>query len=128
LFGGVHAAKRFCNFAIHVLDRLEYALALVDSFVAIAEFDGFVFASGGATRNNGARTGAARQKYFGFNGRIATGIKYLASADLSNSGIGHECILLWIIWIELFTSHHQPQPENTRRRWPVRITDAVIGS
>src|SRR5208282_4076502 len=93
LVGRVHPAERFRNLAIDVRNCLQNSLAQVLALVAVTQFHGFMLAGGRATRHNGPRAGAAIQKNFSFNGRIATRVKHLASANFSNTCKRHKCVL-----------------------------------
>ncbi len=93
LVGGVHPAERFRNLAIDVRNCLQNALAHVLALVAVTQFNGLMLTGGRATRHNGPRAGAAIEKNFSFNGRIATRVKHLASADIGNAGKRHKCVL-----------------------------------
>jgi uncharacterized protein YqfA (UPF0365 family) len=67
--------------AVHVGDGLLHALAEVARLVAVAQFDGFVLAGGGAGRNRGAADSAAGEANVDLDGRIAAGIDDLAGGD-----------------------------------------------
>ena len=71
---------------VDVGDRLEHALAEISGFVAVAEFQGFVFAGGSAGRNGGAAERARLEKHVGFNGGIAARIEDLAGVNASDFG------------------------------------------
>jgi hypothetical protein len=53
--------------AIHVFDSLEHSLAEEAAFVAIAEFDGFVFARGSAGGHRGTADRAAFEPHVHFH-------------------------------------------------------------
>ncbi len=93
LVGCVRPAEIFRNLAIDIRDRLQNALAEELRLVAVAQFDGLMLAGGRATRHNGSRAGAAIQKNFRFNRRIAPRVKHLASADKGNTCERHKCVL-----------------------------------
>ena len=65
LVGGVHAGDDAGDFGIDVVDGLKNALAEVTGFVAVAQFHGFVLASGGAGGNGGAAHGAVDEEDVG---------------------------------------------------------------
>src|SRR5207244_11006412 len=53
LVGGVEVGKRLGDFPIHVLYGLKHAFSEIALIVAVAQFNGFVFAGGCAAGNNG---------------------------------------------------------------------------
>ena len=81
LVGGVHAGEFRREDGLDVFDGVEDALAQVVGLVAVAQFDGFVLAGGGARRHSGAAHGAAVENDVGFDGGIAAGIKDFAGAN-----------------------------------------------
>ncbi len=94
LVGGIGSAESFGDFAIDVRYGLQNALAEILGLVAVAQFDGFVFAGGGAAGDNGPGVGSAIEKNLGFNRGVAAGVQHLASADIGDAGNGHECVLI----------------------------------
>ena len=84
LVGGVHAGQGLGNFAVHILDRLEHAFAQVALLVAVAQFDGFVLAGGGAAGDGGAAAGSVHQGDFRFDRGIAARIENLARLNFLN--------------------------------------------
>ncbi len=93
LVGCVQSDDGFRDLAIDVRNCLQHALAEELTLVAIPQFDGLMLTGGRATRHNGARAGAAIQINFSFNGRIATRVKHLASANNSNTCERHNGVL-----------------------------------
>src|ERR1700676_2063462 len=93
LVGGVNSGEGFRNLAANIGNCLQSALAEVLCRVTITQFDSLVLTRRGATRPDGPRTGAALQKNFSFNGRIATRVKHLASTDIGNTAKRHKCVL-----------------------------------
>ena len=87
MLSGIEIREGFCNFAIHIFYCFENPLSEIAFLIAVAQFDGFVFAGGGAAGNGSAAHAAIGQLYLGLYGRIAAGIKNLASANLRD--IGH---------------------------------------
>ena len=81
LVGGVHADEFGGEDGLDVFDGLEDAFAEVVALVAVAEFDGFVLAGGGAAGNGGAAHGAAGEDDFGFDGGVSAGIEDFAGVD-----------------------------------------------
>ena len=96
LVGGIHTDERRGDLGVHVLDGLQHALPLVALLVAVAQFNGLMLAGGRATGHNGPRAGAAIEKNFGFHSWIATRVKHLASADFSDRGKRHKCVLFLV--------------------------------
>ena len=81
---------------VDVFNGLEHAFAEEARLVAVAEFDGFVFAGGGAGGNRGAADRAAFEVHVNFDGGIAAGIDHFAAADFNNGGVVHGiCLLYW---------------------------------
>ena len=103
LVGGIHAAERFRNLAIDVRHRLQNAFAEIHGLVAVAQFDRFMFAGGRAARHNGPRAGAAIEKNFRFNRRIATRVQHLASANIGNTCNRHKCVLYYFGYADIIS-------------------------
>src|SRR6202795_4672512 len=93
LGGGVNSGEGFRNLAVNIGNCLQNALAEVLCLVTITQFDSLVLTRRRATRHDVPRTGAAIQKNFSFNGRIATRVKHLASTDIGNTAKRHKCVL-----------------------------------
>ena len=74
--------------SVDVLDGLQRALAEVARLVAVAQFDGFVLAGGGAGRHGRAAHAAVGEKDIGFHSRIAAGIENLSCYDFYDFVIG----------------------------------------
>jgi len=70
------------------MDGLADALAAEAFGVAVAEFEGFVFAGGSAGRNGGAAERAGFEGDVGFDSGVAAGVKDLAGANAGDFG-GH---------------------------------------
>ena len=81
LVGGVEAGDGFGDRAVDVGDGFEHAFAEIVRFVAVAQFDGFVLAGGGAGGNGGAAHGAAFEADVGFDRGIAAGIENFAAVN-----------------------------------------------
>ena len=81
---GVHADDGLGDFVVHVIDGGLDALAQVTAFVAIAQLDGFESPGRSAGRNDRAGEGAVVQRDLNFDGRVAAGIKNLATVDIEN--------------------------------------------
>ena len=64
-------------FSLTLCDGLQGAFAEVARFVAVAQFDGFVFAGGCAGGDGGAADGAVREEDVDFDGGIAAGVEDL---------------------------------------------------
>ena len=77
----VRAGDRFGDLGIDVGDGFEDACAEVFRLIAIAEFQGFVFASGSARGNDGAAESAGLEQDFGLDGGIAARVKDLAGVN-----------------------------------------------
>ena len=86
---GVEADYGFGDFTVHVFHGAGHALALVAALVAVAQFEGFAAAGGGAGRNGGAADVAGLQSDFHFNGRIAAGVEDLAGPYGSDGAVVH---------------------------------------
>jgi hypothetical protein len=81
LVAGIHAGERLGDGAVDVLDGLEGAFAEIALGVAVAQFEGFVDAGGGAGGDGGAAEHAAGKDDIGFEGGIAAGVEDFAGAD-----------------------------------------------
>ena len=81
LVGCVHAGELGGEDGLDVLDGVEHAFAQVVLLVAVAQFDGFVFASGRAGGDGGAAHGPAGEGYVGFDGGISAGIEDFAGGN-----------------------------------------------
>ena len=86
LVGGVHADEFGAEDGLDVFDGLEYALAEVVIFVAVAKLNGFVLAGGGAAGNGGAAYGSAVEDDVGFDGGITAGVQDFACVDRDDLG------------------------------------------
>ena len=72
------------DFVSDVFDGLGDAFAEETAFVAVAQFEGFVFARAGAGGNGGAAGGAAGEQDVHFEGWVASGIEDFAGFDVRN--------------------------------------------
>jgi len=81
LVEGVHAGQRHRDFIVDVADRLLDALAAVARLVAVAQFQSFVDAGGGAGRYSGAAENAVIQGDFDFDRGIAARVEDFAGMD-----------------------------------------------
>ena len=93
LFGRVEPQKRVGDFAIHGLDGGQHALAHVATLVAVAPFDGFVGACGGAGGHRGAAHAAVFEGHINFNRRVAAAVEYLAGVNIDDGA--HGAVLCW---------------------------------
>ena len=84
LVGSVHTGDGFGDFDVHVTYGLEDSFAEVAGFISVAEFDGFVFAGGGAGRDGSAADGTAFDSHFGFDCGIPARIDNFTCADGDN--------------------------------------------
>jgi hypothetical protein len=81
VFVGVEPDDRRGEELADIGDRLGHALAEITGFVAIAEFDGFVFPGAGPAGNSGAAEDSSGELDVGFDGGIPAGIKDLTGTD-----------------------------------------------
>ena len=72
------------DLAVHIRDGLADALAEVTLLVAVAQFDGFVFAGAGAGGHGRAADRAAGQRHVHFHGRITARIEDFARLNVLN--------------------------------------------
>src|SRR6266702_173936 len=86
LVGGVHARQLGCQDGFDVLDGIQDAFAEVMLLIAIAQFNGFVLAGGGAGGNRGAAHGSAGEGYVGFDSGVSAGIEDFAGGNGDNLG------------------------------------------
>ena len=77
----VLADERWRNLGFDVGDGVEHALAEVAFLVAVAQFEGFVLAGGGAGGHGGAAERAGGEADIDFNRGIATGVEDFAGGD-----------------------------------------------
>jgi len=85
LVEGVDAGEGGGDLVGHVLDGLGDTLSEVALLVAVAQFDGLVFAGAGSGGDCGAADGAGIEEDINLDGGIATGVEDLAGLDI-NSG------------------------------------------
>ena len=85
---GVHAGQGLVNRRVDALYGLEHALAAVAGLVAVAQFDRFVGAGGGARGHGGAAERAVLQHDFDLDRGIAPAVEDFAGADVENGGHG----------------------------------------
>ena len=88
LLEGVEALDLCCDDVVDILDGFLDALAHIAAFVAVAEFDGFVFAGGCSGGNRGAAEGSVLKNDVYFNSRVAAGIEDLARFDVFDNAHG----------------------------------------
>ena len=81
LVAGIQAAQGLGDGTVDVRNRLEDALAEVAPGVAVAEFEGFIDAGGGAGGDGRATEDTAAEADIGFEGGVAAGIEDFAGAD-----------------------------------------------
>ena len=70
-----------------IADGLEHALAEEALLVAIAEFDGFALAGGGARRDGSATGRAGEEGDIDLNGGVATGVENFAGLDFDDGHV-----------------------------------------
>ncbi len=71
LSGSVFAVQHLGDLAVDVADGVQGTFAEVARFIAIAQFDGFIFSGGSAGGDGGPAHAAVSQIDIGFDGRIA---------------------------------------------------------
>ena len=86
LLFGVQPKNGLGYFAIHGGNGFDHAPAEIAGLVAIAQFDGFLGAGGGARRHHRAAETAVGQRDLGFDGGIAAGVEDFAGVDLGDRG------------------------------------------
>ena len=59
---------------VDVVDSLENAFAEITAFIAVTEFESFIFAGGCAGRNSCATNSTAFENDINFNRRVAAGV------------------------------------------------------
>jgi hypothetical protein len=72
------------DFGVGVGDGLLHALAAETLFVAVAEFDGFVFAGAGAAGHGRAAGRAAGERHVHFHGGISARVENFARLNVLN--------------------------------------------
>ena len=85
LLARIEAHERRGEHGVHVLDRLEHALAAVAADIPVAQLDGFARAGGGAGGHRRAAHHAGFQHHVGLDGRIAARIQDLAAANIDDA-------------------------------------------
>ena len=88
LIQGIQAADGGEDFVGDVFDGFGDAFAEETALVAVAQFEGLVFAGAGAGGDSGAAGGAAGEEDVHFDGWVAAGIKDFARFDVRNSAHG----------------------------------------
>ena len=68
----IHAVDFRRDNLVHIVDGFEHALAAITFLIAIAQFDGFMFAGRRSRRHCCPAYLTANQSYFSFDGRVAT--------------------------------------------------------
>ena len=81
LVGGVEAGDGCGDRGVDVFDGAQHAFAEVARLVAVAQFQRFVLAGGGARGHGGASARAVFENDVGFDGGIAAGIENLPPDD-----------------------------------------------
>ena len=80
----VHADERGLDFGVGVGDGFLHAFAAETLFVAVAEFDGFVFAGAGAAGDGGASDRAACERHINFHGGVTARVEDFARLYVLN--------------------------------------------
>ncbi len=98
LIGGFPAEQRIGDHFVDVSDGFQNAFAEITALVAIAQFQRFALAGGGAARYRGAAHDAAFQVNFDFNGWIAARIKNFTGINVDD--LTHDfCPLTFEEWL-----------------------------
>jgi len=97
LIGRVKSSNCFGNFIVRVSNGFERALAEIFRFVAVAQFDRFMFAGGGSAGDGSAAKNAGLEEDVGFNGRISARIENLARVGFADLR-GH---CYYVSWVEV---------------------------
>ncbi len=84
LLSGIQADDGFSDLCVHVLHRLQHALAQIALLVAVAQFNRFFLTCGRARRHGGTAHHTRFQQHVRFYGRVATGIQNLTRYDINN--------------------------------------------
>src|SRR5438105_13856952 len=82
------AEQRLPQHGVHMLHRLEHALAAVALLVAIAQLDRFARASGSTRRDRCSAGNTRVEDDVGFQRVMAAGVEDLSAADLGDSARG----------------------------------------
>jgi hypothetical protein len=85
LLGGVHVDDFGGDEGVDIVNSLQRAFAEVTGFIAVAQFEGFVFAGGCAGRNSGATHSAGFEQNFNFEGGVAARVQNFACVDINDS-------------------------------------------
>ena len=80
----VHAEERVLDFGVGVGDGFLHAFAAESFLVAVAEFDGFVFAGAGAAGHGRTAGRAAFERHVHLNGGISARVEDLARLEVLN--------------------------------------------
>jgi hypothetical protein len=70
------------NQIVDVADGFQHAFAAITFWIAVAQFNGFMLAGGGAGRNRRASSFTTREKHVGLNSWIAARIQNFAGVNL----------------------------------------------
>ena len=84
MVGDVEAFDGFGDRTVDVLDGVKNALAEIAGLIAIAQFQGFVFAGRSAGGHRCAAACAVFEQNVGFDGRIAARVENLPPDDAGN--------------------------------------------
>ena len=118
LIEGIQPAHGGEDFVGDVLDGLGDAFADEAVLVAVAQFEGLVFAGAGAGGNRGAAGGAAGEEDVHFNGWVAAGIQNFTGFDVRNCAHGQ-------LNVQGFKCHRRRRLH--RRRWKSKMKNAANG-
>ena len=82
--GDVESLNGLSDRAIDIFHRAKHALAEVARLIAVAQFEGFMFARGGARGHRGAPARAVFEQNVGFDGGITARIENLPADNASD--------------------------------------------
>jgi hypothetical protein len=86
LIGGIEPNDRAGNRFVHVGDSLKHAFAQVARFIAVAQFDRFVFAGGRARGHSGAAQRAIVENDVSLHGGISARVDDLSAEHTRDFG------------------------------------------
>ena len=83
---GIHARQRVEQLTVDRVTGFQYALAAIARLIAVAQFDRFVGAGGGARRHRGTAKSAVFQHHINLDGGVAAAVEDFAGENVGNGG------------------------------------------
>ena len=111
LLAGIQPQHGFGNFGVDVLHRLQYALAQITAFVAVAQLNRLTAAGRCAAGHCGTPHHAAFEQHIAFNSGVAAAVEHFTANNINNGT--HGGLPFQIKWL----SKKSCRPRPARRRF-----------